>query len=104
VFTALPTCGGFHAAACRDDYVGVTSASGRKRRSRQIVARLGNGPARERRLAVSHPRLPVILMTAHASDDEVRVRSLRDGAADYLAKPLDEETVLRAIETVLRAK
>jgi len=48
--------------------------------------------------------LPVILMTAHASDDEVRLRALRDGAADYLAKPLDEETVLRAIETVLRAK
>ena len=58
----------------------------------------------QRRLALSHPRLPVILMTAHASDDEVRLRALRDGAADYLAKPLDEETVLRAIETVLHAK
>jgi FixJ family two-component response regulator len=58
----------------------------------------------QRRLALSHPRLPVILMTAHASDDEVRLRALKDGAADYLAKPLDEETVLRAIETALRAK
>jgi FixJ family two-component response regulator len=58
----------------------------------------------QRRLALSHPRLPVILMTAHASDDDVRSRALRDGAADYLAKPLDEETVLRAVETVLRAK
>jgi len=58
----------------------------------------------QRRLALSHPRLPVILMTAHASDDEVRRRALRDGAAEYLAKPLDEETVLSAIETVLRAK
>jgi FixJ family two-component response regulator len=57
----------------------------------------------QRRLALSHPRLPVILMTAHTSD-EVRLRALRDGAADYLAKPLDEETVLRAIETVLRTK
>ena len=48
----------------------------------------------------------MILMTAHASDDEVRVRAraLREGAADYPAKPLDEETVLRAIETVLRTK
>jgi FixJ family two-component response regulator len=43
-------------------------------------------------------------MTAHASDDDVRSRALRDGAADYLAKPLDEETVLRAVETVLREK
>ena len=58
----------------------------------------------QRRLALSHPRLPVILMTAHASDDEVRLRALKDGAAEYLAKPLDEETVLRAIEKALRAK
>jgi two-component system response regulator FixJ len=57
----------------------------------------------QRRLALSHPRLPVILMTAHGSDDEVRLRALKDGAADYLAKPLDEETVMRAIETALRA-
>src|SRR5450432_4909920 len=57
----------------------------------------------QRRLALSHPRLPVILMTAHASDDEVRLRALTDGARDYLAKPLDEEVVLRAIDTVLRA-
>jgi two-component system response regulator FixJ len=58
----------------------------------------------QRRLALSHPRLPVILMTAHASDEEVRIRALRDGAAAYLAKPLDEETVLSAIETALRAR
>jgi FixJ family two-component response regulator len=58
----------------------------------------------QRRLARSHPRLPVILMTAHTPDDEGRLRALRDGATDYLAKPLDEETVLRAIETVLCAK
>ena len=58
----------------------------------------------QRRLALSHPRLRVILMTAHASDDSVRLRALNDGATDYLSKPLDEETVLRAIETVLRAK
>jgi FixJ family two-component response regulator len=58
----------------------------------------------QRRLALSHPRLPVILMTAHASGADVRLRALRDGAADYLAKPLDEETVLRAVERVLRTK
>jgi len=52
----------------------------------------------QRRLAVSHPRLPVILMTAHGSDDEVRARSLSDGALDYLSKPLSEETVLSAIQ------
>ena len=35
----------------------------------------------QRLLALSHPRLPVILMTAHASDEEVRLRALTDGAA-----------------------
>jgi FixJ family two-component response regulator len=58
----------------------------------------------QRRLALSHPRLPVILMTAHASDDEVRLRALKDGAMAYLSKPLDEETVLSAVETVLHKK
>jgi FixJ family two-component response regulator len=55
----------------------------------------------QRRLALSHPRLPVILMTAHASDEEVRLRALKDGAVAYLHKPLDEETLLRAVETVV---
>jgi FixJ family two-component response regulator len=54
----------------------------------------------QRRLALSHPRLPVILMTAHASDEELRLRALKDGAVEYLSKPLDEEAVLRAIEMV----
>jgi len=58
----------------------------------------------QRRLALSHPRLPVILMTAHASDEEVRLRALKDGAVEYLFKPLDEETLLRAVETVLNGK
>jgi FixJ family two-component response regulator len=58
----------------------------------------------QRRLALSHPRLPVILMTAHASDEEVRLRALKDGAVEYLSKPLDEEALLRAVETGLRGQ
>jgi FixJ family two-component response regulator len=58
----------------------------------------------QRQLALSHPRLPVILMTAHASDEEVRLRALKDGALAYLSKPLDEETVLKAVETALHGK
>src|SRR5258708_20067121 len=58
----------------------------------------------QRRLALSHPRLPVILMTAHALDDEVRLRALTAGAADYLANPLDHQTLLRPTKTVLPAK
>jgi FixJ family two-component response regulator len=58
----------------------------------------------QRRLMVTHPQLPVILMTAHASDDEVRLRALKEGARAYLSKPLDEETLLSAVETVLQGK
>jgi FixJ family two-component response regulator len=58
----------------------------------------------QRLLALSYPRLPVILMTAHASDEEVRLRALKDGARGYLSKPLDEETILRAVETALHGK
>jgi FixJ family two-component response regulator len=58
----------------------------------------------QRRLALSHPRLPVILMTAHAADEEVRLRALKDGAVEYLFKPLDEETLLRAVEPALLGK
>ena len=58
----------------------------------------------QRQLALSHPQLPVILMTAHASDEDVRLRALKDGALAYLSKPLDEETILKAVETALHAK
>jgi FixJ family two-component response regulator len=58
----------------------------------------------QRQLALSHPRLPVILMTAHASDEGVRLRALKDGALGYLSKPLDEETILKAVEAVLHGK
>jgi FixJ family two-component response regulator len=55
----------------------------------------------QRRLADSHPRLPVIFITAHGSDDEVRARALARGAAGYLLKPLEEDAVLAAVQTAL---
>jgi FixJ family two-component response regulator len=55
----------------------------------------------QRRLALSHPHLPVVFITAHGSDEELRERALKDGAVDYLSKPLSEETVLGAIQTAL---
>jgi FixJ family two-component response regulator len=58
----------------------------------------------QRLLASSHPHLPVVLITAHGSDEEMRSRALKDGAADYLSKPLSEETVLGAIQKALGRK
>ena len=58
----------------------------------------------QRLLALSHPRLPVVIVTAEPSNDEVRSRALKDGAADFLSKPLSEETVLSAIQAALKKR
>ena len=54
-----------------------------------------------RLLRTSHPGLPVIFITAHGSEEAVRLRALDDGAIDYLLKPLSEEEVLSAVHTAL---
>ena len=54
-----------------------------------------------RQLVVSDRALPVIFITAHGSDHEVRARAIAAGAVDYLLKPLKEDEVLQAIETAL---
>ena len=48
--------------------------------------------------------LPVIFITAHGSDQEVRARALAAGAVDYLLKPLKEDEVLKAIDAALSSK
>jgi FixJ family two-component response regulator len=57
-----------------------------------------NGLDLQRELAVSDRNLPVIFITAHGSDKDVRARALSAGAVDYLLKPLSEEEVLNAID------
>src|SRR5579864_1795399 len=63
-----------------------------------------NGLELHRQLAAGDRDLPVIFITAHGSDAEVRTRAINAGAVDYLLKPLKEEEVLRAIDTALRSK
>jgi FixJ family two-component response regulator len=58
----------------------------------------------QRELSRSNRELPIVFITAHGSDDEVRRRALAAGAVDYLLKPLKEEEVLRAIEAALNSK
>ena len=58
----------------------------------------------QRELSASERDLPVVFITAHGSDQDVRARALGAGAVDYLLKPLNEEEVLKAIETALNAK
>jgi FixJ family two-component response regulator len=63
-----------------------------------------NGLELQRRLSESNGNLPVIFITAHGSDDEVRARALGAGAVDYLLKPLREEEVLKAIHAALSSQ
>jgi FixJ family two-component response regulator len=58
----------------------------------------------QRELSETDGDLPVIFITAHGSDEEVRARALAAGAVDYLLKPLREEEVLKAIDEALSLK
>jgi FixJ family two-component response regulator len=48
--------------------------------------------------------MPIIFITAHASEEEVRSRALGKGAVDYLAKPLSEDALLNAVHLALNGK
>ncbi len=53
-----------------------------------------------RRIRAEHPRMPVVIMTAHASTD-VTITSMREGAFDSIRKPFDVDQLLSVIEHVL---
>ena len=54
----------------------------------------------QRRLGESHRQIPIIFLSARASDEEER-RALRAGAADFLRKPASREKLLTAILAAL---
>lgn len=58
----------------------------------------------QRELSTTDRRLPVVFITAHGSDPEVRARAMGAGALAYLLKPLNEEDVLMAIDAALSSK
>jgi FixJ family two-component response regulator len=54
----------------------------------------------QRRLADSDPPIPIVFITARASDEE-EDRALRAGAVAFLRKPVDKETLLGVLGAVL---
>ena len=54
----------------------------------------------QRRLGETHRLIPIIFLSARASEEEER-RALRAGAADFLRKPVSKEALLHAIRAVL---
>ena len=55
-------------------------------------------------LKARHLEVPIIFMTAHESDEEVRARALRNGAVEYLIKPVSETVLLNAMDSALGSK
>ena len=56
----------------------------------------------QRRLAGSKPPIPIVFITARASEEEER-RALQAGAVAFLRKPVDKEALLRVLGAVLES-
>lgn len=57
----------------------------------------------QQQLAKANYKIPLIFITAHASDREARTRALQAGAIDVLYKPFKEEILLKHVYTALSA-
>jgi two-component system, LuxR family, response regulator FixJ len=62
-----------------------------------------NGVELQKALAASGSTLPVVFMTAY-EDDSVRQEVMDQGAVAFLQKPVDERTLLDAINTAFQRK
>jgi FixJ family two-component response regulator len=61
-----------------------------------------NGLALQRELARTGIRLPVVIITGH-DEPGMQARCVAAGAGAYLRKPLDDRTLLAAIENAINA-
>jgi FixJ family two-component response regulator len=55
-----------------------------------------SGPAFGRVLATTHPRMPILFMSAHTPDEAIR-HDLSALGHPFLAKPFTREDLLRAV-------
>jgi len=59
-----------------------------------------SGPDLQQALAARRSELPIVFLTGHG-DIPTSVQAMKRGAADFLTKPVDEETLLAAIRNAL---
>ncbi len=60
-----------------------------------------NGLELQRRLAQNGDHVPIIFLSAHASEEDER-SALRAGAVQFLRKPISKEALLSAIRNALK--
>jgi len=58
------------------------------------------GPDLQRELSSRNNLIPIVFLTAHG-DTRTGIEAMKNGAVDYLLKPVDEECLLDAIERAL---
>jgi FixJ family two-component response regulator len=56
----------------------------------------------QNKLNAEHCRIPTIFITAHG-DAKMRLRALRGGAVEFLAKPFDDEVLLENVRAALES-
>jgi FixJ family two-component response regulator len=54
----------------------------------------------QRRLNAERLRVPIIFITAHG-DERMRIQALRGGAVEFLAKPFDDEVLVKTVRAAL---
>jgi len=60
-----------------------------------------NGLELQRRLSQNGDRIPIIFLSAHASEED-ELSALRAGAVQFLRKPISKEALLSAIREALK--
>ena len=95
--------GGYEPLEAADGQAGLTEArrAGVDLVLLDLLLPLKDGFDVLRELRVTHPSLPVIILTARGSEDD-HVRGLRGGADDYVVKPFSARELLARVAAVLR--
>ncbi len=52
-------------------------------------------------LRLLYPEMPILILTAHATLDTA-IEAVRQGARDYLLKPIDPASILSRVDEILR--
>jgi len=69
----------------------------------ELALRRLSGPEILRQIKKIDPAIPVIIITEHSNTQDA-IDSMREGAYDYFAKPLDTEKTLEAIDKALNLR